>query len=69
LEYVYDHYIGLAFASIVFSYAISLAVYIGSFGKNKLLALGGNSGNPIYDVKMAFMQKKKKVALNILYSL
>ncbi|KAI8988217.1 ergosterol biosynthesis ERG4/ERG24 [Mycotypha africana] len=49
LEYAYDHYIGLAFASIVFSYAISLAVYLGSFGRDKLLALGGNSGNPIYD--------------------
>ncbi|KAI8075921.1 ergosterol biosynthesis ERG4/ERG24 [Gilbertella persicaria] len=49
LEYVYDHYIGLAFASIIFSYVISLGVYIGSFGPGKLLALGGNTGNPIYD--------------------
>jgi hypothetical protein len=50
LEYVYDHYIGLAFASIIFSYAISVAVYMGSFQPNKLLALGGNTGNAIYDV-------------------
>ncbi|KAI7906769.1 ergosterol biosynthesis ERG4/ERG24 [Cokeromyces recurvatus] len=49
LEYAYDHYIGLAFASIIFSYAISTAVYLGSFRPNKLLALGGNTGNPIYD--------------------
>ncbi|KAI9471983.1 MAG: ergosterol biosynthesis ERG4/ERG24 [Benjaminiella poitrasii] len=49
LEYAYDHYIGLAVASIVFSYAISLYVYLGSFQPGKLLALGGNSGNPIYD--------------------
>jgi delta14-sterol reductase len=52
LEWVYDHYTALAFASIVFSYAISLAVYIGSFGEGKLLALGGNTGNPIYDVSI-----------------
>lgn len=50
LEYVYDHYTGLAFASIIFSYAVSLFVYIGSFKPGKLLALGGNTGNPIYDV-------------------
>lgn len=50
LEFVYDHYIGLAFASIIFSYAISLAVYLGSFQPGKLLALGGNTGNAIYDV-------------------
>ncbi|KAG0746996.1 hypothetical protein G6F57_000432 [Rhizopus arrhizus] len=49
LEYVYDHYIGLAFASIIFSYIISFFVYFNSFGRNKLLALGGNSGNWLYD--------------------
>ncbi|CAO3608486.1 unnamed protein product [Mucor hiemalis] len=49
LEYAYDHFTGLAFASIIFSYAISVAVYLGSFQPGKLLALGGNTGNPIYD--------------------
>ncbi|KAG1063686.1 hypothetical protein G6F42_027158 [Rhizopus arrhizus] len=49
LEFAYDHYVGLAFASIIFSYAISLGCYLGSFGEGKLLALGGNTGNPIYD--------------------
>jgi hypothetical protein len=52
LEYAYDHFVGLAFASIVFSYAISIAVYIGSFAPGKLLALGGNTGNAIYDVRI-----------------
>jgi hypothetical protein len=51
LEYVYDHFVGLAFASIIFSYAISIAVYIGSFAPDKLLALGGNTGNAVYDVR------------------
>ncbi|KAG0791767.1 hypothetical protein G6F57_003283 [Rhizopus arrhizus] len=49
LQYVYSRFTELAFASIVFSYAISFFVYINSFNSNKLLALGGNSGNLIYD--------------------
>lgn len=49
MEYVYDHYASFALASILFSYLISLYVYLCSFGPNKLLALGGNTGNPIYD--------------------
>ncbi|GAA5804234.1 hypothetical protein HPULCUR_009721 [Helicostylum pulchrum] len=49
LEYVYDHYVGLAFASIIFSYLVSIAVYAASFKPGTLLALGGNTGNPIYD--------------------
>ncbi|KAI8382992.1 ergosterol biosynthesis ERG4/ERG24 [Blakeslea trispora] len=49
LEYAYDHYTGLVLASIIFSYVIAIGVYIGSFTPGKLLALGGNTGNPIYD--------------------
>lgn len=60
LEYAYDHFTGLAFASIIFSYAISVAVYLGSFQPGKLLALGGNTGNPIYDVSIFFFMSKKK---------
>lgn len=51
LLYVYDHYVGLAFASIIFSYIVSFAVYFASFKRGKLLALGGNTGNAIYDVR------------------
>ncbi|ORX62955.1 ERG4/ERG24 ergosterol biosynthesis protein [Hesseltinella vesiculosa] len=49
LLFVYDHWVGLAVSSIVFSYAIALFVYIKSFAKDALLALGGNTGNPLYD--------------------
>ncbi|KAI8147973.1 ergosterol biosynthesis ERG4/ERG24 [Fennellomyces sp. T-0311] len=49
LLFVYDHWIGLVVASIIFSYLISLYVYIKSFKPDALLALGGNTGNPIYD--------------------
>lgn len=32
-----------------------LAVYAFSFRDDALLALGGNSGNPIYDVRFCFL--------------
>lgn len=48
--FVYDHWLGLVGTSIVFSYVISLYLYIRSFHPGALLSLGGNSGNPIYDV-------------------
>ncbi|ORZ15084.1 ergosterol biosynthesis ERG4/ERG24 [Absidia repens] len=49
LLFVYDHWVGLATTSILFSYAIALFVYLGSFAPGALLALGGNSGNILYD--------------------
>ncbi|KAI9262688.1 ergosterol biosynthesis ERG4/ERG24 [Sporodiniella umbellata] len=49
LTYVYDHYTGLVLSSILFAYTLSLFVYINSFYSNRLLALGGNTGNIIYD--------------------
>lgn len=52
LLFVYDHWVGLVMASILFSYAISLFVYIRSFKPGALLALGGNSGNALYDVSL-----------------
>ncbi|KAG1462183.1 hypothetical protein G6F46_003690 [Rhizopus delemar] len=39
----------IALVSIVFSFIISLVVYIKSFFGEPLLSLGGNTGNPIYD--------------------
>lgn len=64
LEFAYDHYVGLAFASIIFSYAISLGCYLGSFGEGKVLALGGNTGNPIYDVSHMAILTGGVLALN-----
>lgn len=52
LVFVYDHWIGLAFASVMFSYAVALFVYIKSFAPGALLALGGNTGNALYDVSI-----------------
>ncbi|KAI9263194.1 ergosterol biosynthesis ERG4/ERG24 [Phascolomyces articulosus] len=49
LLFVYDHWVGIVVASILFSYLISLFVYLRSFKPDALLALGGNSGNALYD--------------------
>jgi hypothetical protein len=50
--FVYDHWIGLAFSSVMFSYVVALFVYIKSFAPGALLALGGNTGNALYDVSI-----------------
>ncbi|CAO3693497.1 unnamed protein product [Rhizopus stolonifer] len=43
------HFIDITIVSILFSLVISLVVYIKSFYGEPLLALGGNTGNIIYD--------------------
>lgn len=49
VRFVYDNYIAMATASIFFSFLIAFCMYTHSFYGKRLLALGGNSGNPIYD--------------------
>lgn len=46
----YDHWVGFTTAALANSVAQGLLWYALSFREGKLLALGGNSGNPIYDV-------------------
>lgn len=53
--WVKEHFADIALFSLVFAFIVSFAVYIASFFGNKLLALGGNTGNPIYDVSI-YMQ-------------
>lgn len=48
--FLYDKWIGFVTASLVMSVAQSVYCYVASFYGDKLLALGGNSGNFIYDV-------------------
>lgn len=48
LSFVHDNFVQLLSAAVIFSFALSFYLYLSSFG-NKLLAAGGNSGNPIYD--------------------
>jgi len=49
--FIYEHWIGLTTASFIMSIAQAFYVYLASFSGEKLLALGGNSGNFIYDVR------------------
>ncbi|KAF4571506.1 erg24, C-14 sterol reductase [Pleurotus pulmonarius] len=47
--FFYDKWLGFVTASIAMSVFQALYVYVASFKAGKLLALGGNSGNFIYD--------------------
>ena len=49
LSFIYDHYLTLITASIVFSSLLSVFVYVQSFLPGALLAEGGVSGNALYD--------------------
>ncbi|KIS68056.1 putative C-14 sterol reductase [Mycosarcoma maydis] len=45
----YQHWPGLVSAALFNSFAQAVYCYLSSFGQGKLLALGGNSGNVLYD--------------------
>ncbi|TFY51046.1 hypothetical protein EVJ58_g10767 [Rhodofomes roseus] len=47
--FIYDKWVGLVTASILMSVIQGIGCYAASFRPGALLALGGNSGNPIYD--------------------
>ncbi len=49
VAYVYDHYLAFAVAAMVLSFLLSVYLYARSFRAGALLALGGNSGNFLYD--------------------
>lgn len=47
--FIYERWIGFVTASLLMAIFQALACYAASFQSGKLLAAGGNSGNPIYD--------------------
>lgn len=59
LDFVYDHQVQLTGVTIVFSFLLSLAVYLASFvpltkpngvgSRERILSINGNSGNAFYD--------------------
>ena len=48
--FLYERWVGFVTAALLMSIVQGVACYIASFRKGALLALGGNSGNHIYDV-------------------
>lgn len=49
--WVADNFGHLAVASLLVAYLVSISVFVSSFYGQKLLALGGNTGNKLYDVR------------------
>lgn len=49
LEWIADNHLKITTATLVFSFAMSIFLYVYSFIGNKLLAAGGNTGTKIYD--------------------
>ena len=52
MTWLYDHYTTLAFVTILWAILLATYLYIRSFGKGLLLAVGGNSGSAPYDFFM-----------------
>lgn len=52
LGWVYDNYVPLITASVLFSAALSAYLYAASFAKGALLAAGGSTGYRLYDFFM-----------------
>ena len=50
LGWVYDNYVPLMTASILFSTALTLYLYATSYAKGAVLAQGGNTGYWLYDM-------------------
>ena len=51
--FLYEKWVGFVTASILMSVLQAVFVYAMSFKEGRLLALGGNSGNFIYDVRFS----------------
>ena len=50
--FIYERWVGLTTAALAMSAFQGLLFYGLSFQGDRLLALGGNSGTPIYDVRV-----------------
>lgn len=52
--FIYEKWIGFVTASVLMAVVQGLYCYVTSYGEGKLLALGGNTGNFIYDVSLEY---------------
>jgi len=59
--FLYNKWIGFVTASLIMSVVQSVYCYASSFFGDKLLALGGNSGNFIYDVSCQLVYERSRV--------
>ena len=57
--FIYNKWVGLTTASLIMAVVQATYCYITSFREGSLLALGGNSGNIIYDVSAPSHQEEK----------
>jgi hypothetical protein len=53
--FFHEKFVGFITASMIVSVLQAVACYAASFRPDALLALNGNSGNPIYDVRSLHM--------------
>jgi hypothetical protein len=58
------HFADISLFSFFFAFLVSGFVYARSFFGNKMLALGGNTGNPIYDVSCLCITTAYKIYTN-----
>lgn len=49
LASVHDEFLSMLTAMVVFAYVLSTYLYASSFGRGRMLAAGGDSGNAVYD--------------------
>ena len=49
--FLYEKFVGFITAAVIMSVVQGVACYVASFRPGAILALGGNTGNPIYDVR------------------
>jgi Delta14-sterol reductase len=63
--FIYNKWVGLITASLAMGVFQAIYCYIASFREGKLLALGGNSGNIIYDVSASSHREECSVSSSL----
>jgi hypothetical protein len=66
--YIHDHWIGLVTAALINSVVQAFIWYAWSFRPGHLLALGGNTGNHLYDVCRSVHSRYMTTGLKTVYS-
>ena len=66
--YIYDHWIGLVTAALINSVVQAFVWYAWSFRPGHLLALGGNTGNHLYDVRRPICSSCISTSLKTVHS-